>query len=361
MSPSAARTNLFLAGVLVLQIILLIFIPRGAASTPSTSAKDASIAGTKPFSGIDQARVRGITINGEGGKLVKLAAEVKKEGDKDVTNWTVASRDGYPARTDDCNRIVEALKKVTYSRVITRQEKRYAGLNVADGVCRARVTIEGEGGKPLADVYIGDSRDSNGVYVRVAGDPAVYQASGAAAYDFPTSISGLVDSKFLDTPLDQIASIKLINATETYEIRHEKPASVPTETKGTDSKPVEPVWMTVEAKPQTLDKAKVEALARSLGTLYMSEPVSKSIKPEFGFDKPTATAVIRTNDGKETTIKIGAERKDEKDYYAQVSGKDFVVTVGSYNVTDYFQKKLKDLLPGTTPDDGHDHDHGDEK
>jgi hypothetical protein len=365
-----ARANLIMIAVLVVQAVLLFVLPKEGASTAPKS-DDASIAGKEPFAGLAAADARAITITSGDGKVVKLEATKTKEGDKDVTSWVLADRDRFPARTADVEKIVDAAKKVRLSRVITKKEKRYGKLNVADGVMHARVQIAGEGGKSLADFRIGEGSFGN-FNIRMESDPAVYEAGGASTWEFPTTVTGLVDSAFLDVPPDQVVRVKLTAGAESYEVVKEVPESRPAsrpesaDTRGTDTAPAtratetkpEPRWVVVADK-QVLDKTKVESWIRGLAKVTLSEPIGKEKKGEYGFDKPTSTVVLTTADGKETTIVVGAERKEQHDYYMTATGKDFVVTAASWIATDQFQKKVKDLLPGpsATSDDHSGHDH----
>jgi len=364
------QANLILLGLLVVQMIVIFALPSEGA-TSDRKEDPAAVAGRQPFASIETSQARAVTITSGDGKVVKLEGTAKKEGDKDVTTWVLASRDGFPARAADVDKIVDAAKKITLARIITRQEKRYARLNVADGVMHAHIQIAGDGGRTLADFRIGESKDFHSVYVRIEGDTAVYEATGASTYEFPTTVSGLVENSFLDLPSDQVARVKLTSGAETFEVVKDTPASRPASqpesksesgpaSRGPETK-AEPKWVVAGAGGQTLDKSKVESWIKGLGRIALSDPIGKERKPEYGFEKPTATATLTMVDGKETTITIGAERKEERDYYIAATGKDFIVTVGTWVVTENFQKKLKDLLPGATPspaEPGHeDHDH----
>lgn len=363
------RANLILLGVLLGQAIVLFALPKDGAVAAGTKNDDAGVAGREPFSSVEAKAARAVTITAGDGKVVRLEATTKKEGEKDVTTWTLASRDHFPARSADVEKILEAAKRVRLSRVITRQPKRYAKLNVADGVMHARVQVAGDGGKSLADFRLGES-NFNTINVRMEGDPAVYEAAGVSTWEFPTTVSGLVDTGFIDLPSDQVVRVKLTSGTEMFEIAKETPESRPTSapasrgaetgpsTRAAETKP-EPKWV-VASNHEVLDKSKVESWIRGLTRINLSDPIGKERKPEFGFEKPTATATLTMADGKETTITVGAERKDEHDSYLAATGKDFIVTVASFNVTDHFQKKLKDLMPGSTPpgaEEPHNHEH----
>jgi hypothetical protein len=365
-----ARTNLILGAILVIQVIVLLLLPKEG-SPKGPSQIDPTIAGRMPFNGLNAKDVRSVTITSGDGKVVKLAAAPKKEGEQELV-WSVANRDGFPARGADVEKIVDAARKVTLVREVTRQEKRYPRLNVADGVMHAHVEIGGEGGKKLADFRVGDSKDFSSIYLRMTGDPAVYEAQGASTWEFPVAVTGLVDNSFLDLPSDEVARVKVVTPTESFEVMkvvpESRPASAPT-TRETESQPESapasraaetkpvPKWVVVGNESQTLDKTKVESWIRGLTRLNLSDPIGKAKEPAYGFDKPAATVTITMHGGKETVITIGAERKDERDHYATATGKDFVVTIPSWTVTDQFQKKLKDLEPGGAPArDEHDHE-----
>jgi hypothetical protein len=362
---SLTRANLVLLAVLVVQAIVIVALP-GEDAGQAAPRDDAGVAGRQPFAAIDSKEVRALTLTSGDGKVLRLEGATPKEGE--AVTWSVASRDGFPARTADVEKIVEAAKKVRFVRVITRQEKRYAKLSVADGVMHARVQVEAAGGRKLADFRIGESKDFSSVHVRLEGDPAVYEAKDVSTWEFPVSVSGLVDTAFLDLPADQVVRVRLAAGSEAFEILKEvpesRPDSRPVETRGVDTGPAtraaetrpEARWVAAADPATALDKTKVESWIRGLARINLSEPIGKTAKPEYGFDKPTSKATLVFADGKEVTITIGAERKDERDSYMTATGKDFVVTASSWNVTDQFQKKLKDLAAGGTPAPDHDHD-----
>jgi Domain of unknown function (DUF4340) len=347
------KANLIMLGLLLVQAIVIVALPKEGASAKAAD-DDTAVAGRQPYSSVQAKDARAVTITSGDGKVVKLSGGAAKEGDKDVTTWVLANRDGFPARAADVEKIIDAVKKITLSRVITRQEKRYARLKVADGVMHARVQIAGEGGRTLSDFRLGEG-DFNSVHLRIEGDPAVYEATGVSTWEFPVAVSGLVDTSFLDLPADQVVKVRVSHAAEMFDVVKEAPESRPESqpasrgtdtgpaTRGTETKP-EPRWV---SGGKTLDKTKVDSWIRALTRVSLGDPIGKEKKPEYGFEKPTATVVLTMADGKETTIVVGAERKEEHDYYLTATGKDFVVTVASWSATDQFQKKLKDLLPGT--------------
>jgi hypothetical protein len=362
------KTNLVLLGAFAVQLALLLFLRAGGGDEATTPGKVDHVAGTKPFSTLELKDVAAIACKKREGQGVRLEKETTKDGAGEKTNWYLADRDRFPAKATEAEKLLESLKKLSLSRVITRQPKRYAGLNVAEGASDLKVSVYGADGKALAEVFLGEGRDYNQIHVRKAGDDAVYAATGAAVYDFPAEASALAETKFMELDAAKIVGFKVKNESGEYEAVKETPVSRPTSRpesepasrpeSGPESAPApapKPYWITKGDAPQKLDEGKVDSWLRGLATASLAEPVGKERKPEYGFDKPAAVVTIRTDDGKETTITVGAERKDQYDWYVAATGKDHVVTVKSYNVTDWFKKALKDLLPGethATPEDG---------
>lgn len=365
MSFSLTKTNAILGVLFVVQVILLVTTGGSDAATGAGAKKAEAVAGTKPFSAIKAADVRSLVITTGDGKSISVAGEEVKEGDKTTMKWTLADRDGYPAKGTEIDHIVESLNKATLTRSITNQEKRYAGLKVADAAFDIHVVAKGAEGKVLADFFVGETKDYNAASLRKVGDASVYRTVGLSKYDLPVDPSQFVDTAFMSVPVESVVRVRLQHDGKTFEIAKEAPASKPASQPTSQpvesqpaSKPAEPVWMTVGDKPEMLDKSKVESWIRGIATLAMSEPVGKAQKPEHGFDKPTAVVMLGTADGKQTTVTVGAERKDPGDYFVTATGKDHVVTVRAYNVTDWSKKESKDLLPGkpgAPPDMPEDH------
>lgn len=357
MNGPFTKTNVALVVAFAVQLVALVAI-NAASDKPETRSKDdAAVAGSKPFASLDVKNVTAIACKKRESAGIRLEKETKKDGDKETTSWVIADRDRAPAKASESERLIESLKKITLNRVITRQPKRYAGLNVSDDAADLRVTVYGAGGAVLADVYVGEARDFSSIQLRKAGDDAVYGATGAALYDFGAEAQSVAEQEFLKLDLAKIVGFKVVNETGTYEAAKETPASQPTSRPESqpESAPAvapAPYWITKGEKAEKLDLNKVETWLRGVAALNLSEPVGRERKPEYGLDKPTATLVLRTDDGKETTVTIGAERKDQYDWYAAATGVERVVTVKAYNVTDWFKKPLKDLLPTAPGSDG---------
>lgn len=355
MNAPFTKTNLALAAALVAQILALLFVG-GDSEAPTAKARVDAVAGVKPFAALELKDVAAIVCKKREAAAIRLEKSTVKDGDKETTSWVLADRDRFPAKAVEAEKIVDGLKKLTLSRVLTRHPKRYAGLNVADGASDLKIVVLAADGRTLAEAYVGEARDFNQIHLRKAGDDAVYAASGASTFDFPAEAQSVAETKFMDLDATKIVAFKVTNESGAYEAVRETPASRPASRpesgpeSGPASAPAEapkPYWITRGDAPQKLDDGKVESWLRGLAACSLSEPVGKERKPEHGFDKPAAVVTLTTDDGKTATLTVGAERKEQFDWYVTATGKDHVVTVKSYNVTDWFKKALKDLAPGS--------------
>jgi hypothetical protein len=222
------KTNVALAGLLVVQTVVLAIVGFSKEAPPTRSKEDAAVSGRAPFASLDLSKIRAIEAKKRDAEPVRLEKSTTKDGDKEVVSWTIVDRDGHPAKTSEVDRTVEALKKLVYSRVVTRRPTRYAALNVADESADARLKVIGDDGTVLADVFLGESKDYKSMHVRVAGDDAVYAASGAGLYDFAAEAQSLAETKLLDVELEAVVGFSATNETGTYEAELVVPESAPT-------------------------------------------------------------------------------------------------------------------------------------
>lgn len=350
-----SKINIILLVALVVQVGILATRDDGA-STAETSLKETGVAGRQPFAELKSEAVKEIVLSGSD-KKIHAVSKTTKNGDTTTTSWVLADRDDHPAKSGEAEKVIDTLRRAKFSRVLSRQAKRHAGLGVAESNASIRCTLKGEDGKILADVFLGESRQANATHFRMTGDDAVYAAADVNTWSFPTDASAWVETNWLDVPTDQVVKVRLTHEGRVIELVKDAPASMPA------SAPAEapPTTWTVKegGDGHPVDPTKVEGWIRGLGQLTMSDPVSKTRKPEHGFEKPTATATLVTADGKETVILIGAERKPQGDYHATATGRDYIVTLRSWTVNDNFKKKFEDLEP-TSDGGGHEgHNHKD--
>lgn len=165
---------------------------------------EGSLAGEAVLKGLDQRinDVDTVRLIGAGGNT---QLTLKREGD----GWVVAERDGYRA---DVGKVRTALLNLAQTRVIeakTANPERYAQLGVedveADNAQGMRVEINGNGVEHA--LIIGNSAQSTGTYVRVAGQAESLLAAGNLMPD--RDIGAWLDKQVLDIGSSRIREIEL--------------------------------------------------------------------------------------------------------------------------------------------------------
>lgn len=118
---------------------------------------------------------------------------------RDATGWSVASRDGFPAKSQTIQDVVRGLILLQKSQRMTAKPQRHGDLDLAwpdsKGIAR-RIRIFAEGSTdPVADVIIGRAVQAPaGVYARLYGDDQAWRCVGSwnAAGDLGAWLAGPV-------------------------------------------------------------------------------------------------------------------------------------------------------------------------
>ncbi len=118
---------------------------------------------------------------------------------RDATGWSVASRDGFPAKAQMIQDVVRGLISLQKSQRMTAKIERHGDLDLAwpdsKGIAR-RIRIFAEGSTdPVADVIIGRAVQSPaGVYARLNGEDQAWRCVGTwnAAGDLGAWLAGPV-------------------------------------------------------------------------------------------------------------------------------------------------------------------------
>lgn len=351
-----SKLNIVLLVALVIQVGYLALGKHGNEVT-GTSLKEAGVAGRQPYAGLMLDQVREITLTAADKPALRIVSQTVKEGDTTKTTWVLADRDNHAAKSSEAEKTIDTLRRAKFSRVLSGQSKRWAGLGVGEANASVHCIVKGDGGKILADVYLGDSRQANTTHFRIAGDDNVYAAADVNTWSFGVEASAWVDASWMDLPVDKVTRIRMVSEGKTIELKKELPSTLPI------TAPAEMIatWKVTEGGDgHAVDTTKVETWLRGLCQLSIADPIGKTRKPEYGFESPLSSVTIVTEDGKETMILVGAERKPQGDYYATATGREFVVTLRSWTVTDHFKKKFEDLDVTPAGGGGHEgHDHKD--
>jgi hypothetical protein len=137
-------------------------------------------------------------------------ATVRLENRKDA-GWTIATSDGYPARTELVRALVASLAGLTYEDKMTAKPERHKELALAwpdaEGKARlVRFVGADPGAKPVAELVIGEERFSpDAVFVRAPDQEQTWRARGRV--QIPDDAMGWMDRSLLVLPTDETMSV----------------------------------------------------------------------------------------------------------------------------------------------------------
>lgn len=129
--------------------------------------------------------------------------------------WTVASKDGYPAKFDTVKQLLVALAELAPRERKTADPERYTRLGLTDpgvGSESLGVRLAAADGSEIAGFILGGQVDAGGTpqrFVRTAGDPQSWLAEGQI--DAPTDAM-----RWLDAAITQIARDRITRVTITH-------------------------------------------------------------------------------------------------------------------------------------------------
>jgi len=137
-------------------------------------------------------------------------------GGKDVTlvreggNWTVASRDGYPARFEEVKGLISGLESLTTDQRMTAKRERHGELSLAwpdESGRGARVRVLA-GDTPVAEVVLGEERaNPRSQFVRRLDEDQCWRVLGSVMVDVePRS---WVDAELLSLPEGEVEAVSV--------------------------------------------------------------------------------------------------------------------------------------------------------
>jgi hypothetical protein len=250
-------------------------------------------------------------------------------------NWTVKSREGYPAV--DAAKIRTLLVTLEQAELVeskTRKADRYAALELEDPSEKAAksrlLKLTGAKGNTIAEVVIGKQRaagfgsgaDGTYTYVRKVGDPQTWLAN--VGLGVSVAVKDWVKTSVLSLDAEKIGRISIeIPGEQTLKI--ERPAAPAPkdkaaktkETKDAKETPAAPAKLSFVGFPPQGKKLKdagaAETLARAVGSIDL-EDVRRLAEPPSG--EGVSIVRIEVADGPTTTLSL---RKDGDTHWLSVT------------------------------------------
>ena len=303
------RRNLFLSGVLVLQLVVVavVFWPRQVAS-----------GGQSLFPGVEAGQVVRLTIADGQGKSIELA----RQG----SGWVLPRADDYPVLEDKVPPLLDKILALTADRLVAQTPGSHERLKVAAGEYERMVELELDGGR-IRRLYVGTAPTFRATHVRADGQDEVYLTSDLSAQDLGVEATAWVDRTYLDVPLDEIVAATLENANGRFEL-----------TKVGDE------WTLAGlGAEETLDMGAVQSLVSGARLVSLLEPLGIEARLSYGLDDPQAVVTFQTEGGV-YTLWVGAQDPESKRYVVKSSAADWYVRVNEFSVQDLVDQTREDLL-----------------
>jgi len=320
-----SRANQILAGVLVLQVILLAVVlwPRSA----STAAGGESL-----FENLQADKVVRLTITELDGKQIQLA--------KTSDGWALPEADDYPVQGDKVTKVLDKLVDLKTDRLVAESSTSYKRLKVADDEYQRLVEFDLEDGSRQT-FYLGTSPNYSVAHVRLAGQDAVYLVSGFTVSDASTTVSSWVDTLYMSVPRDEIVAVTIENKNGKLEFTKDDAG----------------VWALSDVPPdEEVDEGALKSVPVRADDIRMLRPLGKTAKPEYGFDEPNAVVTIQQKDSEGNlstyTLTVGAKDESDNTYVLISSESPYYVRVSEYTAKDFVEWTQEDFYvkpPTPTP------------
>jgi hypothetical protein len=314
------RHNQILAGILVIQIILSVFVfwPKSAATGASEPL----------FSDLEAGDIVALTIMDADDNSIQL----EKVGE----DWVLPEADDYPATVDKITPLLDKIVALTTSRLVTRTDASHKRLQVSSDDFVRRIDFE-TADKVKRTLYLGSSPSYGATHLRLDGQSETYLTDELSTWETKADAASWVDTAYLSVPQDDITKMILENANGTF----------------TFTKDDEGTWtMDGLVADETLDEAKVTSLIQRAASVNMTSPLGKGELAAYGVNQPNAVATLETGD-KTITLRVGAQDPDDKSYVVISSESPYYVRVSEYGVKDLVEKTRDDFFqepPTPTPE-----------
>lgn len=330
------RHNQILAGILVIQIVLSVFVfwPKSAATAES-----------KPlFPDLESGDIVALTITDADDNSITLRQSAGNGSAELAKAWVLPDADDYPAQTDKITPLLTKIVDLTTGRLVTRTDASHKRLQVAPDNFERRIDFETAGGVKHT-LYLGSSPRYGATHFRVDGQSETYLTNELFTWETKADAASWIDTAYLSVTQDDIAKLTLENANGTFTFTKDDEGNASTE--------LGEVWtMAGLAADETLNETEVTARVRQAASVNMIRPLGKEEKAAYGMDEPNAVVTLETSD-KTITLRVGAKDAADNSYVVISSESPYYVRVSEYSVKSFVENTRDDFLqlpPTPTPE-----------
>ena len=307
------KGNKILAGLLVLQVVLLVvvFWPRSS-----------DAAGGKLFPGLEAVNVTAVTISDSDGRSIRLA--------RTPFGCVLPEADDYPCEENRLPDFLTRVEDITKTSLVAETKASHARLKVAEDEFERLIELDTAEGERYR-LYLGTSPRTGSGHVRADGQNRVYLAPSLSAAVSPVEASFWVDPGYIKINPNDVVSFTQDNPQGEFRLERND----------------EQGWVIAGADDDiALDQEKVTSLVGKLATLQLLRPLGKEeLESYFPPNAPTTVTVnTGAGNGGEIVLRIGAKFDDEAAFVVKSSKSPYYVLMSEDAVADFIEQGLESLL-----------------
>jgi hypothetical protein len=309
------RHNQILAGLLIVQLVvgaLALVLPAQAAQTQSRPLLEQ----------LTDADVTAFTIREQPDNEVRIA----KKNDE----WVLPDVDDYPVDKAKVTELLSKLTSIQVGKPVLTTAGGHARLQVAEDAFNRRVDLATSRGERT--LFFGQAR-GGGAHVRLAGSDDVFLTTRLAPFDIASDLSSWINALYFTSTQQEVGRVTITNITGTLEFQRNLADGW--ELKGLTA-------------GEAFDPSRLETILARVSSLYMTRPLGKTEKPEYGLDRPTAVLTLTLKSDvsglQPLSLKIGARNEQDNTYVAKSSGSPWYVHVNGFTVEEIVNARREDFL-----------------
>lgn len=318
------RQNQILAGILILQLAIVLFLFWPGRNVTATAAA--------LYAGTTIEAIQSLTISDQE-KSIKIS-----RGGSD-NEWVLPEAENFPATAVQVSDAISKVLTIDTRRLVASNPTSHSRLEVTEEKFARLVDLETKDGQTLT-LYVGSAPSVRSTNVRRGDSDNVYLTSGITADALRTDYGSWINTTYLALPEADIQALTIENA----------------QGKVAFTRPTTTTWTLSDlAAGEVFNQNNLTSLLTRLSGFTMIKPLGKTEKPEYGMATPNATLTIQTQpaggEAKTITLVIGQQITETQNYVAKSSDSEFYVEVASFSVENFTNRgRTAYLTPPPTPE-----------
>ena len=254
------RSNLFLAALLAVQVILLAV---AALATTGTESRTVT-----PF-------LAQVAIADVDRLLIADNLENEMTFARGDAGWLLPDADDFPLDSAKIDETLAKLAAMDTRRLVASNPANFARLEVKEEDFRRRITLQA--GESSTVLYLGGSGGANTVYLRRGDDNEVYLGSGLSSWELSTQVSTWLDANYVNIPVDDLLEISVQREDGSFIFLRE----------GEN-------WTYAGlGEGEVFEDTRMPLVLRNAATIRMQAPLGLEALDEYGLDEPPVVVDVR--------------------------------------------------------------------